>query len=77
MEVKENMGQKLVMRTFEQICLDKLREIGMSSARDWAFAMGYKNPNALSKVIKRIIKTMPEDIIVYDNRKPRLYQVAD
>jgi hypothetical protein len=39
--------------------------------------MGYKNPNALSKVIKRIIKTMPEDIIVYDNRKPRLYQVAD
>jgi hypothetical protein len=71
------MGQKLVMRTYEQICLDKLREIGMSSAREWAYAMGYQNPNALAKVIKRIIKSMPDDIIVYNDRKPRLYQVAD
>ena len=71
------MGQKLVMRTYEQICLDKLRELGMASASEWAFAMGYKNPNALSKVIKRIIKTMPEDLIVYDNKKPRLYQVVE
>ena len=71
------MGQKLVMRTYEQICLDKLRELGMASASEWAFAMGYKNPNALAKVIKRIIKTMPEDLIVYNNRKPRIYQVVD
>jgi hypothetical protein len=71
------MGQKLVMRTYEQICLDKLRELGMASASEWSFAMGYKNPNALSKVIKRIIKTMPEDLIVYNNKKPRLYQVVD
>jgi len=71
------MGQKLEMKTFEQICLDKLREIGMASAREWAFAMGYKNPNALAKVIKRIIRVMPEDLVVLDHRKPRLYQVVD
>ena len=71
------MGQKLEMKTYEQICLDKLRELGMASAREWAFAMGYKNPNALAKVIKRILRVMPEDILVYNNRKPRLYQVVD
>ena len=71
------MGQKLEMKTYEQMCLDKLRELGMATAREWAFAMGYKNPNALAKVIKRILRIMPDDLVVFDNRKPRLYQVVD
>jgi len=66
------MTQKL-MRTYEQICLDKLKELGKATAREWAEAMGYKNPNALSKVIRRILKTMPEKIKVHD-RKPRVYE---
>jgi hypothetical protein len=70
------MGQKL-MRTYEQICIDKLKEIGIASAREWAQAMGYENPNALSKVIRRIVNTMPNALIVYWERKPRQYRVAE
>lgn len=62
------------MRTFEQICLDRLKEIGRVSARKWAESMGYQNPNALTKVIRRILETMPDKIVVYNNHKPREYE---
>ena len=64
------------MRTFEQICIDKLREIGKASAREWAEAMGYSSPNALAKVIKRIRKDMPEKIIIYQNNCPKRYEAV-
>lgn len=63
-----------VYRTYEQMCLDKLKEIGRSSVADWSMAMGYKSSNGLIKVIKRIQKTMPEKLIIYMDRKPRLYE---
>jgi hypothetical protein len=62
------------MRTFEEICLEKLKELGTATAREWAFAMGYENPNALSKVIRRILQTMPNRMLVHNGRKPRLYE---
>jgi hypothetical protein len=68
--------QKL-MRTYEEICLEKLKELGLASAKEWAFAMGYENPNALAKVIRRIIKTTPERLIVLYERKPRQYKCKD
>ncbi len=62
-------------RTWEEICLEKLREIGRSSAAEWATAMGYgDNRNGVTTVIKRIRKTMPEKLIVYFNKRPRLYE---
>ena len=65
------------MRTYEEICLAKLKEIGIATAKEWAFAMGYERHNALAKVIRRIIKTTPEKIIVMYERTPRKYKIND
>ena len=56
------------------MCLDKLKELGVSTASEWASAMGYETHNALAKVIRRILNDMPEKINVSDNRKPRHYR---
>ena len=63
-------------RTFEQICLDKLKELGRCTASEWASAMGYDTHNALAKVIRRIVNDTPEKIIVINTRKPRYYQAV-
>lgn len=63
-----------VFRTYEQICLDKLKEIGKASAKHWAYAMGYTNPNALRKVIRRITNNTPHKIKIYNGSSPRLYE---
>jgi hypothetical protein len=63
-----------VPRTYEQMCLEKLKEIGISSVAEWSFAMGYKSPNGLSKVIKRIKERMPEKLVIHYNKKPRRYE---
>ena len=49
-------------RTWEEICLEKLREIG----RD--------NRNGVTTVIKRIRRTMPDKLVIYYNQRPRLYE---
>jgi hypothetical protein len=56
------------------MCLDKLKEVGVSTASEWASAMGYETHNALNKVIKRIVNDMPDKIIVTYNKKPRHYR---
>jgi hypothetical protein len=66
--------KKVVLRTFEQICLDKLKELGRSTASEWANAMGYETHNALAKVIRRIVNDTPDKLIVVYNRRPRYYQ---
>jgi len=61
-------------RTYEQICLDKLKELGLSTSAEWSAAMGYANPNGLSKVIRRIKIKSPEKLRIYYNRRPRQYE---
>ena len=61
-------------RTYEQICLDKLKELGLSTAAEWSSAMGYSNPNGLSKVIRRIKTKAPEKLRIYYERRPRQYK---
>lgn len=56
------------------MCLDKLKELGVSTASEWANAMGYETHNALAKVIRRIVNDMPEKITVIHNKKPRYYR---
>jgi len=65
---------KIIPKTYEQICLDKLKELGKSTASEWANAMGYETHNALAKVIRRIVNNTPEKLVVVYNRKPRYYQ---
>lgn len=69
-----SVSEEKTPRTFEQMCLDKLKEIGISTAAEWGAAMGYMHRSSLAKVIKRIIKKTPEKIHVYYNRKPRQYE---
>ena len=63
-----------VFKTYELICLDKLKDIGRSTAREWSFAMGYTHRSSLAKIIKRIEERYPEMIKIYYNRFPRLYE---
>lgn len=63
-------------RTYEVICLEKLKEIGESSVAEWSIAMGYSSPNGLIKVIRRIQNTMPDKLKVYYNKKPRKYEAT-
>jgi hypothetical protein len=67
------MAEK-VLKTYEQMCLDKLKEIGMASAARWSLAMGYESPNGLAKVIKRIKVEMPEKLNIHYDKKPRQYE---
>jgi len=70
------MTLQKMYRTYEQMCLDKLKEIGRSSVAEWSIAMGYNSSNGLIKVIKRIQKIMPEKLIIHNDRKPRLYEAV-
>lgn len=63
-----------VFKTYELMCLDKLKEMGRSTARDWSFAMGYTHRSSLAKIIRRIEEKYPEMLKIYDNRFPRLYE---
>jgi len=63
-----------VFKTYELMCLDKLKEIGRSTAREWSFAMGYTHRSSLAKIIRRINESYPEMLKVLDNRFPRLYE---
>jgi len=63
-----------VFKTYELICLDKLKEMGRSTARDWSFAMGYTHRSSLAKIIKRIKERYPDKLKIFDNRFPRVYE---
>jgi len=63
-----------VFKTYELICLDKLKEIGRSTAREWSFAMGYAHRSSLAKIIRRIKERYPEKLKIYEDRYPRLYE---
>ena len=63
-----------VFKTYELICLDKLKEIGKSTAEQWSFAMGYQHRSSLAKVIKRIKQKYPGKLKIYESKFPRLYE---
>jgi hypothetical protein len=84
MEVKESkfnteaiiIAKRRLPCTFEDMCLDKLKQLGRSTAAEWSTAMGYTTSNALAKVIRRIKAKSPEKLKIIDSRKPRLYEAV-
>ncbi len=52
--IKTNDNEKEIFRTWEQMCLDKLREIGKASLKKWATAMDCKNPTTMSKSVRNL-----------------------
>ena len=63
-----------VFKTYELMCLDTLKELGRSTAREWSFAMGYTHRSSLAKIIKRIEKRYPDKLKIYEKRFPRVYE---
>jgi len=49
------MEKKEIFKTWDNWCLKKLKEIGRSTLKEWAEAMGYKYPLLLNNVIKNNI----------------------
>jgi hypothetical protein len=56
--------------------LDKLKDIGISTASEWCKAMGYMHRGSLAKVIRRIKNSYPEKLKIYNGKKPRRYEAV-
>lgn len=68
--------KKSDFRTYELICLEKLKELGISTARVWSHAMGYEHRSSLAKIINRIKARYPDKLKIYYNRSPRQYEAV-
>ena len=55
--------------TYEQMCLNKLEELGRSTLKEWATAMGCKSQNSMSKIVKRL----ENDLTITRNNSRRLH----
>lgn len=66
--------KKKVFRTYELICLEKLKELGICTAAKWSAAMGYNHRSSLAKIIKRIAIKYPDKLKIYYDRSPRQYE---
>ncbi|MBA7479639.1 hypothetical protein ES707_15074 [subsurface metagenome] len=52
--IKTKSKENEVFRTWEKICLDKLREIGKASLTKWALAMDYEHSTNISKTVRNL-----------------------
>ncbi|MGB5911091.1 MAG: hypothetical protein WBH31_07865 [Promethearchaeia archaeon] len=66
--------KKKMFRTYELICLEKLKKLGICTAARWSAAMGYNHRSSLAKIIKRIEIKYPNKLKIYYNRSPRQYE---
>lgn len=46
--------EKQIFRTWDQMCLEKLKEIGKASLTKWATAMDYVNSASISKTAQNL-----------------------
>ncbi len=46
--------KKEIFRTWDQMCLEKLKEIGKASLTKWATAMDYVNSASISKTAQNL-----------------------
>jgi DNA-binding HxlR family transcriptional regulator len=69
--------KKLVFRTWDQMCLDKLKEIGKSGLTKWAKAMGYTNQTCMTKTANILMKKgLVRDIPNPGGKVRRYYEVV-
>jgi len=54
LDVKTKCKEKEIFGTWDEICLDKLKEIGKASLTEWATAMDYKNSGSMVKPAKNL-----------------------
>lgn len=53
-DIKMKSKEKKVFRTWDEICLDKLKEIGKATLTEWTIAMGYKNSGSMTKPARNL-----------------------
>jgi len=53
-DIKMKSKEEKTFRTWDEICLDKLKEIGKASLTKWATAMDYKNSASISKTAQNL-----------------------
>ncbi len=69
--------EKEVFRTWDQMCLDKLREIGRSSLTKWGKAMGYDNSTNITRMSQNLLeKGLIRDIPNPGGRVRRYYEAV-
>jgi len=61
------------MRTFEEIAIDKLKELGSATRKEWARSLGYKTPNAFYYTLKKLIEN--RQVIENRHHRPFTYTV--
>ena len=68
--------EKEVFRTWDQMCLDKLREIGRSGLTKWAKAMGYEHATNIHRMSVILLeKGLIRDIPNPGGKVRRYYEV--
>jgi len=66
--------KKPKMRTYDQIAIDKLREIEPTTSTKWAQSLGFNSNKAFWWTLKQLMKT---GLIVVDTtKKPYKYSVV-
>lgn len=63
------------MKTFEQIALDKLKELDFPSRTEWAKSLGYKTPQAFQHTLRKLIKQ--NKVIEIRKKRPYRYQINE
>ena len=53
-DIKMKSKEEKTFRTWDEICLDKLKEIGKVSLTKWATAMDYKNSASISRTARNL-----------------------
>ena len=54
LDVKMKSKEGKIFRTWDEICLNKLKEIGKASLTEWATAMDYKHSGSMVKPAKNL-----------------------
>lgn len=61
-------------KTFDQMVLDKLKELNKPTRTEWAHAMGYFEKNAMHKLITTLVK---KGLVLQVGIKPYRYRLPE
>ena len=71
------MTKKEIYDTWDGWCLRKLKEIGKSTLKQWAEAMGYENPSVMKKMAQKLEKAGKLDIKETSRKNRYIYEVDE
>lgn len=73
----EKVKEKLIFHTWEDWCLIKLKELGKSTLKKWATAMGYDNSGNLTKMVEKLTEAGKLNVTKGKNIQHNIYEVKD